>query len=205
LLLESLGLLLLDSLRLLLLEALWLLLLDALLGLLERLWLLSLAHLALGLLLLEPLGLLLLETLGLLLCLLSLLGLLLWLDLLLSLSGRSPATDELPALSALGHLVGLLGLAVLGLELLGELLWRHSGTLGLLGGLLLGQTDLLVNLALGLFALLFVLLWFLHELPRLWVPRLQFGLNGLVLAERLRVTPVACALVCTASLLGLSL
>lgn len=121
---------------------------------------------------------------------------------LLLLARCAPATDELPALTALWHLVGLFRLAVRRLELARYLLWRHAGCAlrSRLGRLLLGQTDLLVDLAFLLLALLLVLGRFLNELPRLRVAGLQFRLDRLVLAERLCVAGVRSALVRSATL-----
>jgi hypothetical protein len=60
--------------------------------------------------------------------------------------------------------------------------------------LLRREAYLLVDLSFLLFAPLLVLLWFLDELSRLWVSRLQFSLDGLVLAERLALSLVCCTL-----------
>jgi len=174
------------------------LLLSLLLGLLlELLWLLSL----LPGLLLELLWLLsLLPGLS-----LELLGLLLG-HLLLATHLLSPlAADELAARATSGHLVWLLGLTVRGLELARYLLWAQAlCTLGTgPGRVLRRQADLLVDLTLLLFTLLSVSLWFLDELAGLWVSRLEFGLDGFVLAERLRPSSVADALLLSVLLLSL--
>jgi hypothetical protein len=140
------------------------------------------------------LGGLLLELLGLLLELAALLAHL----TLLALLGH-----ELPRLGvARRHLVWLLGLTVRGLELTRYLLGCHARcALGSgLGRMLLGQPDLLVDLALLLLALLFVLGRLLDELPGLGVAGLEFRLDGLVLTERLAVSRVRGALVGTAAL-----
>jgi hypothetical protein len=109
--------------------------------------------------------------------------------------------DELSAGAALGHLVGLLGLAVRRLELLGDLLGDHArGALRTgLSRLLRRQADLLVKLALLLFAHLLVLGGLLNELARPGVTRLQLGLDSLVLAEGLAVAGVGRALICAAA------
>jgi hypothetical protein len=163
-------------------------LLGLLLGLLILLCLLGL--------LLELLGLL-LHLLGLLILLTGLLGLLL--HPLAALLGRL----ELARGAARRHLVGLLRLAKRRLQLTGDLLRCHAGRALLTGltWLLLWQTDLLVDLALLLFALLLVLRRLLDELPGLRVARLEFGLDGLVLAERLAVSRVGGSLVGSAALL----
>jgi len=94
---------------------------------------------------------------------------------------------ELAALLAHLTLLALLGLTVRGLELTRYLLGCHARcALGSgLGRMLLGQPDLLVDLALLLLALLFVLGRLLDELPGLGVAGLEFRLDGLVLTERL--------------------
>jgi hypothetical protein len=151
------------------------------------------------------LGGLLLELLGLLLELAALLGrLLLELAALLAhLTLLALLGHELPRLGvARRHLVWLLGLTVRGLELTRYLLGCHARcALGSgLGRMLLGQPDLLVDLALLLLALLFVLGRLLDELPGLGVAGLEFRLDGLVLTERLAVSRVRGALVGTAAL-----
>ncbi|MDG5778694.1 hypothetical protein QA599_19815 [Haloarculaceae archaeon H-GB1-1] len=189
-----LGLLLLAYLLGLLLTHLLGLLLTHLLGLLlTHLLGLLLAHL-LGLLLTHLLGLLLAYLLGLLLT--HLLGLLLThlLGLLLThlLGLLALRANELSAWATWRHLVWLLGLPVRRLHLLGDLFGGDSRrTLRPGLGRLLGrEADLLVDLPFLLLALLFVLARLLHELSRLWVARLEFGLDGLVLAERLTLALV---------------
>lgn len=54
-----------------------------------------------------------------------------------------------------------------------------------------------------LFTLLLLLLWFLNELSGLWVSRLEFGLNGLVLPERFGLSRVRLTLVGATTLLAL--
>ncbi len=160
---------------------------------------LGLLHPLLGLRLLHPLA------LRLLLALSGLLGLLALLGRLLRLLTLLLAADELAALPACGHLVWVLGLAELRLELVRYLLGRHAGRALRTGlaRLLLREADLLVNLLFLLFALLFLLRRLLDELPRLGVAVLEFGLDGLVLAERFAVAGVRGALVGAAALVAL--
>ena len=181
-----LGLLLLELLLGLLLELLlWLL---ELLGLLLELllWLLLdllpglLAHLLLGRLLPGLLAHLLLGRL--------LPGLLTHLLLGRLLSHLLPLGLELPGLWVpRRHLVLLLGLPVCRLQLTRNLLWCHTGCTLRTGlcRLLLWETDLLVKLALLLFALLPVLGRLLDELTGLGVTGLALGLDGLVILEGL--------------------
>ncbi|MFB6179030.1 MAG: hypothetical protein ABEI77_04820 [Halorientalis sp.] len=212
--------LLFDLLALWLLELLALGLLEVLaLGLLEllTLWLLELLALWLlgHLLWLDLLGLL-GHSLGLWLLshLLGLLGDLLTLGLLELLA---LGLLELLALGLLGHLLALWLLAILrslpldrgarlgplGRELLGELFRSHLWSLlGRTGRLVLWQPDLLVDLVFLLFAPLFVLLRLLHELARLRITRLQFGLHGFVFSELRAMTLVCGALVGSTTLLA---
>lgn len=118
--------------------------------------------------------------------------------------------EELTRLPARGHLVGLLGLAIGWLHLARNLLGCDTRyTLrARLRRVLLGQSGLLVDLPLLLLTLLLVLLGLLNELSGLWIARLQFRLDRLVLAECFRMACVrraldgAMALLALESLLG---